>query len=220
MRGLYAITPETLDTKKLVEQVRQVIAGGASIVQYRSKQVSPEIQRTQAEALRAVTHGTGTFFIINDNFELALSVGADGVHLGRDDGNALAISQIRNEYAMRNRRSSSRAFMIGISCYNELSRAADAVAMGADYIAFGSFFSSPTKPFAAKADLSLFREARAQFDVPIVAIGGITVDNAEQLIAADVDMVAVITSLFDADDIEQRAREFTDLFKTGNHVPQ
>ena len=218
MRGLYAITPETLDTNKLIEQVRQVIAGGATIVQYRCKRFSHEIQRMQAGALRAVTHGTGTHFIVNDNSELALSVGADGVHLGRDDGNALAISRIRNHWAMHNLASSSRPFMIGVSCYNELSRAADAVEAGADYIAFGSFFSSPTKPFAAKADLSLLHAARAQFDVPIVAIGGITVDNAKQLIATGVDMVAVITSLFDADDIEQRARKFADLFKPGNHV--
>ena len=89
---------------------------------------------------------------------------------------------------------------------------------GADYIAFGSFFSSPTKPHAVRADLALIGAAKAQFDVPIIAIGGITINNAQQLISAKVDALAVITALFDADDIEHRAREFTNLFKCGNHV--
>lgn len=110
--------------------------------------------------------------------------------------------------------------MIGVSCYNELPRAESAVLAGADYVAFGSFFSSPTKPHAVKANLSLIAAAKARMTVPIVAIGGITVDNAPQLISANVDAVAVITCLFEADDIEQRAREFTNLFNFGNHVHQ
>jgi len=218
MRGLYAITPETPDTSELIEQVRAAIAGGAAAVQFRSKCVARDTVRAQAEALRAIARATGTLFIVNDNIELALSVGADGVHIGRDDGDASDVSRIRERCAQRMPRRSSAPFMIGVSCYNELSRAESAVAAGADYIAFGSFFASPTKPHAAKADVALIRAAKAQFNVPVVAIGGITIDNAQPLISADVDMLAVITSLFDACDIEQRAREFTNLFKSGNHV--
>ena len=215
MRGLYAITPATLDSKRLIEQVSLVIAGGASVVQYRAKQLAKDIAKTQAQALRAVTRATGTTFIINDDSELAMAVGADGVHLGRDDGGVDAIARLRG---LCTARLPHRPFIIGVSCYNELSRGEAAVAAGADYIAFGSFFASITKPNAVKADIALIRAAKARFTVPIVAIGGITVDNAPPLIAANVDAVAVISSLFDADDIERRAREFTFLFQPESHV--
>ena len=186
-------------------------------MQYRSKRVGHNIVRLQAETLRAITLETGTKFIVNDNSELALSVGADGVHLGRDDADTAAVAKLRKQCAAR---FSATSFIIGVSCYNELSLAEAAVEAGADYIAFGSFFPSFTKPTAAKADVALIRAAKARFDVPVVAIGGITVDNAEELISANVDMVAVVSSLFGAADIEQRAHEFTNLFKSGTHVHQ
>ena len=215
MRGLYAITPETLDTTKLSEKVRAAIAGGVRVVQYRSKRVPPDVVITQASALRKVTKATGTLFIVNDNSDLALIVGADGVHLGREESDERNIFRIRQECA---KHSPLQPFLIGVSCYNELGRAEEAVRVGADYIAFGSFFSSPTKPLAVKADVALLRAARPRFRLPIVAIGGITVSNARQLISAGVDMVAVITALFEANDIERRAREFTNLFEPGPHV--
>ena len=215
MRGLYAITPETLDTTKLIEQVRYAIAGGASVLQYRSKRVPADVVMTQAGVLRKITKETGTIFIVNDNSDLAFMVAADGVHLGRDESDGRNIFRIRQESA---KRTPLQPFLIGVSCYNELGRAEEAVRLGADYIAFGSFFSSPTKPLAAKADLALLRAARPRTALPIVAIGGITVGNARQLISVGVDMVAVITALFGADDIERRAREFTNLFEPGSHV--
>ena len=215
MRGLYAITPETLDTTKLIEQVRYAIAGGASVLQYRSKRVPPDVVLTQAGVLRKITKETGTIFIVNDNSDLAFVVGADGVHLGRDESDERSIFRIRQESA---KRTPLQPFLIGVSCYNELGRAEEAVRVGVDYIAFGSFFSSPTKPLAVKADLALLRAARPRIGLPIVAIGGITVGNARQLISVGVDMVAVITALFGADDIERRAREFTNLFEPGPHV--
>lgn len=215
MRGLYAITPETLDTTKLIEQVRYAIAGGASVLQYRSKRVPVHVVMTQAGVLRKITKETGTIFIVNDNSDLAFMVGADGVHLGRDESDGRNIFRIRQESA---KRTPLQPFLIGVSCYNELGRAEEAVRLGADYIAFGSFFSSPTKPLAVKADLALLRAARPRTALPIVAIGGITVGNARQLISVGVDMVAVITALFGADDIERRAREFTNLFEPGPHV--
>ena len=220
MRGLYAITPELPDTNELIGRVRQAIAGGANVVQYRSKQTAPDIVRTQALALRELTGTTGTLFIVNDDSDLALSVGADGVHIGRDDADVNAISRIRREYANRPAHNRSKRFMVGVSCYNEMTRAQTAVAAGADYIAFGSFFPSPTKPQALRADAALIRSAKTKFTVPVVAIGGITIDNAHQLISANVDAVAVISGLFDTDDIEQRAREFTNLFNPENHVHQ
>ena len=215
MRGLYAITPETLDTTKLIEQVRYAIAGGASVLQYRSKRVPVHVVMTQAGVLRKITKETGTIFIVNDNSDLAFMVGADGVHLGRDESDGRNIFRIRQESA---KRTPLQPFLIGVSCYNELGRAEEAVRVGVDYIAFGSFFSSPTKPLAVKADLALLRAARPRTALPIVAIGGITVGNARQLISVGVDMVAVITALFGADDIERRAREFTNLFEPGPHV--
>ena len=215
MRGLYAITPETLDTTKLIEQVRYAIAGGASVLQYRSKRVPRDVVLTQAGVLRKITKETGTIFIVNDNSDLAFLVGADGVHLGRAESDERSIFRIRQESA---KRTPLQPFLIGVSCYNELGRAEEAVRVGVDYIAFGSFFSSPTKPLAVKADLALLRAARPRIGLPIVAIGGITVGNARQLISVGVDMVAVITALFGADDIERRAREFTNLFEPGPHV--
>lgn len=220
MRGLYAITPGTLDTDHLLRQVRSAIAGGTNSVQYRGKQIPPMLARTQALALRAVTRASGTLFIVNDDSELAFSVEADGVHVGRADYDAGAISRIRQAWARRFSHGSPPPFLIGVSCYNELERAQEAVDAGADYIAFGSFFFSGTKPNAVRADLALIGEAKGRFSVPVVAIGGITVDNAHQLIAARADAIAVISALFDADDIEQRAREFTNLFNTGHHVHQ
>lgn len=218
MHGLYAISPETHDSARLVEQVGKAIAGGASAVQYRCKRLGHDLARKQAEELRTITRATGTLFIVNDNSELAFAVGADGLHIGRDDGDLHTISRIRDRRAKHYAGTEAAPFVIGVSCYNELERAATAVAAGADYIAFGSFFPSATKPEAVKAELALIPAAKARFDVPIVAIGGITVYNARQLIAAKADAVAVITALFETDDIELRAREFTDLFKSGKHV--
>jgi thiamine-phosphate pyrophosphorylase len=220
MRGLYAITPETTDLARLVEQVRCAIAGGTTIVQYRNKQIGKESARTQAMALRKLTRASGTLLIVNDSADLAFSVGADGVHIGRDDSDAHAIAKIRKQGESRESSSPVRPFMIGVSCYNELQRAESAVSAGADYVAFGSFFSSTTKPNAVRADAALLNAAKAKFDIPVVAIGGITVENAGPLIEAKVDAVAVISGLFDAPDIESRARAFSNLFISGNHVRQ
>jgi thiamine-phosphate pyrophosphorylase len=138
--------------------------------------------------------------IVNDDLELAIALDADGAHLGRDDGD---LAEARRRLGPRR--------LLGASCYNRLELARMAVATGADYVAFGSAFASPTKPGAVRAPLELFREARRALPVPIVAIGGITVENARELLAAGVDAIAVITALFGADDVERRAREFRSL---------
>lgn len=220
MRGLYAITPETTDLPKLVDQVGQAVAGGASAVQYRNKSFSPSMAMVQAKALQTLLSKTGVLFIINDNIELALSIRADGVHVGKEDSDFGALSTIREHFSSGTFSSRRQPFLIGVSCYNDLQRAKAAVAAGADYVAFGSVFPSHTKPEAVKADVTLLKAAKIALNVPVVAIGGITLENAPQLIAANVDAIAVITNLFAASDIRDRARQFTNLFNTENHVCQ
>jgi len=220
MRGLYAITPESSDLPKLIEQVGQAVAGGASIVQYRNKLLPPNAATMQAKALQTLLSGTGALFIVNDNIELALSIGADGVHVGKDDGDTGALAGVRERITRDSFSSRRQPFLIGVSCYNDLQRAKAAVSAGADYVAFGSFFPSQTKPDAVRADASLIKAAKRILEVPVVAIGGITLENASQLIAAEVDAIAVITDLFAAADISHRARQFTNLFNAGNHVCQ
>ena len=220
MRGLYAITPESTDLPRLVSQVAQAVAGGASVVQYRNKSLSAEAVVVQVRALQALVSKAGVPFIINDDIELALAIHADGVHVGRDDSDVSAIAGIRERITRASHLSRRRPFLIGVSCYNDLQRAKAAVAAGADYIAFGSFFPSKTKPDAVRADVALVKAAKIALDVPIVAIGGITLETAPQLIAANVDAIAVITDLFAATNVRDRARQFASLFNFGNYVRQ
>ena len=199
LRGLYAITPET---EHLESQVRAALVHapqGWAALQYRSKLTAPAARLLEARRLCALARGRGVRFIVNDDVELALAVAADGAHLGRDDG----------DLAAARRKLSGK--ILGASCYNSLDAARAAVAAGADYVAFGSVFSSGTKPGAVRAPLELFREGRA-LGVPLVAIGGITLENAPQVIAAGADALAVIANLFEAPDIAAQARAFTRLF--------
>jgi thiamine-phosphate pyrophosphorylase len=200
-RGLYALTPDEPDTARLVGLVRAALAGDAAAVQYRSKSLEASLRREQAVVLLDLCRGAGVPLIVNDDIELASAIGADGVHLGRDDGDLVAA-----------RRRIGPGRILGASCYNRLELAHRACDAGADYVAFGSAFASPTKPAAVRAPLELYREAHRALAVPIVAIGGITVDNAPALIRAGVDSLAVITALFGARDVAARAREFRDLF--------
>jgi thiamine-phosphate pyrophosphorylase len=205
-RGLYALTPDEPDTSRLVRQVRAALAGGAAAVQYRSKAAPGALRRAQAAAVLACCRAAGVPLIVNDDLALAEAVGADGVHLGRDDGDLGAA-----------RRRLGPGRLLGASCYNRLELAREACAAGADYVAFGAAFASPTKPAAVRAPLELYRDARRVLDVPIVAIGGITVENAPALVAAGVDALAVISALFDAVDVEGRARGFHRLFVPTEH---
>ena len=194
LRGLYAITPET--GADIVERVQRALDGGIAALQYRRKRAS---SLDEASALAKLCRARAVPFIVNDDVELALACDADGVHLGRDDGDfASARARLKGK-------------VLGISCYNSIAAARDAVAAGADYVAFGSVFPSPTKPGAVRAPLELFDQARA-LGVPRVAIGGITLENAPSLIAAGADALAVITDLFEANDIGGRARAYGKLF--------
>ena len=197
LRGLYAITPEAAASDALLRQVAQALEGGIAALQYRRKG-RQDIQ--EARALLAQCRARRVPFIINDDLALALECGADGVHLGRDDGDvAAARSRLAGKF-------------LGASCYDSLAVARAAVAAGADYVAFGSVFPSPTKPAAAQAPHALFGRARA-LGVPLVAIGGITLQNAPQLLEAGADCLAVISDLFDAADIAGRARAYGKLFE-------
>jgi thiamine-phosphate pyrophosphorylase len=207
LSGLYALTPDCVDTDLLAERVRAALAGGATAVQYRNKTAAPPLRLEQARMLREACTVSGATFIVNDDVELARMVEADGVHLGRDDATLTAAR----------RRLGSQA-MIGVSCYDSLARADAAVRSGADYIAFGSFFASKVKQKAARASVGLLSAAKLRWKVPVVAIGGITVANAPSLIAAGADAVAVISDIFGLGDpraIEQRARAMAALFIDG-----
>jgi thiamine-phosphate pyrophosphorylase len=180
--------------------VTAALAGGAGAVQYRNKTADAALKRAQAAALARVRAARGAMFIVNDDPVLAAEVGADGVHLGEDDDSVAAARAILGPDRI-----------IGVSCYNELKRAAAAVAAGADYVAFGSFFASAVKPGARRADVALLLNAR-HLGVPVVAIGGITADNARELAYAGADAVAVISAVFDAPDVEAAARAVAKAF--------
>jgi thiamine-phosphate pyrophosphorylase len=192
LRGLYAVTPEG---PGVIGKVRQALEGGIGVLQYRRKQ---EKSVDEAKELLALARRSGVPFIVNDDIELALELGADGVHLGREDGDLPAA------------RKRLGAKLLGASCYDRLDLARAAVAAGADYVAFGSVFPSPTKPVAVRAPFSLLKN---DLRVPVCAIGGITLHNAPQVIAAGADMVAVISDLFDAPDIARRAAAYGKLFQ-------
>jgi thiamine-phosphate pyrophosphorylase len=199
--GLYAVTPETADTARLLAQVEAALTGGAATVQYRDKSDDVARRHEQASELVALCHRYQVPLIVNDDLRLADLCGADGVHLGRDDGSVAKARVILGPDKF-----------IGASCYQSLELARAAQAEGADYIAFGSFYPSATKPQAERAEQTLLHTARSAIHVPIVAIGGITPANALALLDAGADSLAVLTALFDAPDIGATAHAFNQLF--------
>ncbi len=202
MKGLYAITdPNLTPGQQLFEAVEAALRGGCRILQYRDKQHAAGDQLQIAQTLRQICADYNALFIINDDVALTRAVQADGVHLGKND---TALRDAR-DYLGTNT-------LIGISCYNDLNWAIAMAETGADYVAFGRFFPSRTKPHAQPATLDTLRQAKRTLNIPIVAIGGITLDNADLVIEAGADMIAVIQGLFAQTDIEQTARYFNQLF--------
>lgn len=197
LSGLYVITA----AETTVEDVASAIRGGASIVQYRDKSNDVSKRFGEASAIRKLCAEKGVLFIVNDDVELAASVDADGVHVGREDA---ACSRARERLGDR--------AIIGVSCYNEYARAEAAAGAGASYIAFGAFFGSPTKPEAPRATTDLVVRAKEALSLPVVAIGGITPQNGASLVTAGADMLAVITAVFSQPDIAGASRQFSDLF--------
>ncbi|HUW26722.1 MAG TPA: thiamine phosphate synthase [Gallionella sp.] len=207
IRGLYIITPDEQDTAKLLRRVRLALLGGASALQYRNKTADKALQLEQAGALRELTREFAAPFIVNDDVALAVQVDAEGVHLGGTDDSVASARAVLTD-----------GKIIGVSCYNRLALAHEAVRQGANYVAFGSFFASTVKPQALVATPELLRQARRELHVPIVAIGGITAHNGVQLLEAGADALAVISAVFAAPDIESAAKEFSNLFEQGKPV--
>ncbi len=195
--GLYALTPTDWPPARLLAAVDQLLGGGLALLQYRAK---PRPDPALAAALLERCRRASVPLIINDDVELAAAIDADGVHLGRDDADPQSARARLGDAAL-----------IGVSCYSDLSRAEHAAAAGADYLAFGAIYPSPTKPEAVHCPLDVLGQAR-RFGLPVAAIGGIRADNAAEVVAAGADLLAVITDLFEAEDISERQRAFLSAF--------
>lgn len=202
LSGLYAITPEHADGARLLSEVEAALVGGCRIVQYRDKTSAMPECVARARALRELTRHHNAKLLINDDLALSFLVEADGVHLGKDDGNLMAARAILGP----NR-------TLGASCYADFAAAEAAEAAGVDYVAFGAVYPSPTKPNAPLAGTDLFFAAKTRLTVASCAIGGITLANAPPLIAAGANLLAVITDLFSAPDIAARAAAYQRLFE-------
>ena len=200
--GLYAITPDLADSDDLRQRVQAALRGGAQVIQYRNKTAAPALRAAQARMLQILCAEFNVPLIINDHAALAAEVGAAGLHLGGADGPLAAV-----------RAALGPDRLLGSSCYDRIELAQAAIAAGADHIAFGSFFPSTVKPGAVRPPVDLLTRAKARCGVPVVAIGGITLENAPQLIAAGADAIAVISAVFSAPDVEKAARAFQALFK-------
>jgi thiamine-phosphate pyrophosphorylase len=206
LSGLYAITDAQQNhSAQLICDVEQALLGGARIIQYRDKSTEHSKRRDTATQLRKLTQQYDALFIVNDDIQLAKESLADGVHLGRDDH---TITSARAQLGPGS--------IIGVSCYNDYALAQQAASNGADYIAFGRFFPSHTKPDAVPADIELLHRARRELNTPIVAIGGITADNAEILLHAGADMLAVVNDIFSQADIKTATQRYQTLFASAH----
>lgn len=201
MKGLYAITPDLSDTAALLRMVEAALEGGAQALQYRNKVADSALRLQQARGLARLCRTYQVPLIVNDHLDLALEVDAEGLHIGAEDG---SIADARARLGPDK--------ILGVTCYRKIENALEAARSGASHVAFGGFFPSPVKGGAGGAPMSILSEAKRVTGLPIVAIGGITLDNAPQLIAAGADSLAVITALFGAPDITAAARRFSAIF--------
>lgn len=199
--GLYAVTPDEQNTGVLVAKVEAALQGGVSVLQYRNKLANHKLQTQQARALLPLCRQYHVPLIINDSIKLCLTLDADGVHLGADDGN---LSEARARLGADK--------IMGASCYNRFDLALTAQQAGADYVAFGACFASSTKPHAPVAELDLFARAKSELAIPSVAIGGITLENAKLVTTAGATSIAVINAIFSADDVKLTTQQFAQLF--------
>ncbi|MGZ8271238.1 MAG: thiamine phosphate synthase [Methylophilus sp.] len=201
IKGLYVVTPDVLEVDLLCEKVQSALIGGASLVQYRNKYADKQLLLKQATALLALCRSYGVPLIINDHLDLCARIDADGLHLGATDSDLSAARRLLGPDKI-----------IGASCYNWFELAVQAQDAGASYVAFGACFPSETKPNAVHAPLSLISQAKQKLSIPVVGIGGITLDNAPMVIQAGADAVAVITDVFYDDDIQDISRRYSQLF--------
>jgi len=201
IKGLYAITPDMADLNTLIQKTQLAIEGGAFMVQYRSKIHDRDVKMQQCAAILRLCREYKIPCIVNDDVDMCRILEADGVHLGEKDDNIADVRRILGEDAI-----------IGSSCYDQLNRAKQAQNEGASYVAFGAMFETLTKPNAPRATLELLREAKSQIQIPVVAIGGITMNNAHDVIETGIDAIAVINSLFEAKTIKETAETFSKMF--------
>ena len=202
IKGLYAITPDSADLNTLIQKTKSAIEGGAFMVQYRSKIQDRDVKMQQCAAILRLCREYEIPCIVNDDVEMCRVLEADGVHLGEKDDNIAEVRHILGEDAI-----------IGSSCYDQLNRAKSAQKEGASYVAFGAMFPTSTKPNAPRASLALLKEAKREIQIPIVAIGGITVNNAHDVIKTGIDAIAVITSLYEAKSIKETAETLSKMFQ-------
>lgn len=210
--GLYGITPAWEDINKLYPAIEQACEGGMRVLQWRRKNTPFETALEQAAKVAEICQRYNTLFFINDDWQLALALNADGVHLGREDADP---AFVRQEATRQNRK---RPLLIGVSCYNDLANAQQAIEQDMDYIAFGALFPSQVKPEAEKASLALFAAAKQLLPAgsrrpALVGIGGIDIHNAQSVIDAGADSISVISGLFEQADIRQTAMALSNLFK-------
>lgn len=201
MKGLYLVTPDWDDTQKLLEITELALKGGAALVQYRHKTANAGLRREQAECLRALCHSYARPLVINDFVDLCLAIDADGVHVGGTDA---AVAEVRAALGPDK--------IVGASCYGDLQLAHQAHAAGASYVAFGGFYPSRVKKYPVTTAPAIIGQSHADIPLPVVVIGGMTVENAAPLVAAGADMVAAISSVYLAADPQAVARRFAGLF--------
>lgn len=209
LRGLYAITPAWPDQQRVMAAVSEALSGGAAVLQYRRKHLQGCELRDEAHAMAELCRDHGVIFIVNDDPHLALACRADGVHLGRDDGEVTAAREILGP-----------GKLIGVSCYGDVARVKMAQAMGADYAAMGSLFRSGSKPEALPASLTALAQAKQAARIPLVGIGGITTENASEVKRAGADMIAVIGALFEAASVRETAKFLSAMWEGQDVQPE
>ena len=202
MRGLYAVTPNWDDTALLLTATEEVIRGGARVVQYRHKDVDAATRQTQASALQQLCRDYLVPFIINDDVDLCIQLDADGIHVGGTDA---PIADVRQRVGAHK--------IVGASCYGSMDLARTAARDGASYVAFRGFYPSLVKKYEVSTSADIVAQAKAELDLPVVVIGGMTLDNCGILITQGADMVAAISSIYARTDRKKAAQEMSDLFK-------
>jgi thiamine-phosphate pyrophosphorylase len=202
LHGLYLVTPDWDDTRKLLEMTELALKGGVALLQYRHKTADAALRLEQAERLQALCRSYQVPFIINDHIDLCMSLDADGIHVGGTDA---AVAEVRKKIGSDK--------ILGASCYGSLELAHAAEQAGASYVAFGGFYPSRVKKYPVTTPQTIVADWKAQGKVPSCVIGGMTRDNAESLVKHGADMVAAISSIYLAAEPQRAAEEFAALYR-------
>ena len=202
LQGMYVITDEQLTPNNtVIDQVESALKGGATIVQLRDKKSDLSVVRQTAIKLQELCFIHDALFVLNDYVELAIELGVDGLHIGKSDHNRF--EEIRKDFKG----------IIGVSCYGDVYKAKNFEAMGADYVAFGSFFKSPTKPDSNIVSLRVISDAKEQLSIPVCVIGGINIHNADVIYKYKPDMVSIVSDAWKDSDIENKIKKYVNKFE-------